>query len=73
MKEFFLLLPGLASSLVIFAQTTNSSTKKSDSSKVTYTCTMHPDVITEQPGKCPKCGMMLAEKKSKAKPDEHNR
>lgn len=24
-----------------------------------YTCPMHPDVIKEQPGKCPKCGMEL--------------
>jgi hypothetical protein len=24
-----------------------------------YTCPMHPDVITDQPGNCPKCGMTL--------------
>ncbi len=24
-----------------------------------YTCPMHPEVITEQPGNCPKCGMKL--------------
>jgi len=24
-----------------------------------YTCPMHPDVISDQPGKCPKCGMNL--------------
>lgn len=28
-----------------------------------YTCTMHPEVVTNQPGKCPKCGMDLVEKK----------
>jgi hypothetical protein len=28
-----------------------------------YTCPMHPDVISDQPGKCPKCGMTLAPKK----------
>jgi hypothetical protein len=28
--------------------------------KVTkYTCTMHPEVVRNQPGKCPKCGMTL--------------
>jgi hypothetical protein len=27
-----------------------------------YTCTMHPDVITDKPGICPKCGMDLVEK-----------
>lgn len=29
---------------------------------VTYTCTMHPEVITNKPGKCPKCGMNLVKK-----------
>jgi hypothetical protein len=30
---------------------------------VQYTCTMHPDVVMDKPGKCPKCGMDLVEKK----------
>ena len=29
----------------------------------TYTCSMHPEVISDKPGKCPKCGMGLIEKK----------
>ena len=29
----------------------------------TYTCSMHPEVISDKPGKCPKCGMVLIEKK----------
>lgn len=29
----------------------------------TYTCLMHPEVISDKPGKCPKCGMELIEKK----------
>jgi hypothetical protein len=29
----------------------------------TYTCPMHPEVTQGQPGKCPKCGMALVEKK----------
>ena len=24
-----------------------------------YTCVMHPEIITDRPGKCPKCGMKL--------------
>lgn len=35
--------------------------------KVQYTCTMHPEVIQDKPGNCPKCGMTLVEKKEKAK------
>ena len=27
--------------------------------KVTYTCPMHPEVIQDHPGSCPKCGMAL--------------
>jgi hypothetical protein len=26
---------------------------------VKYTCKMHPEVISDTPGKCPKCGMAL--------------
>jgi hypothetical protein len=28
----------------------------------TYTCTMHPEVKSDKPGKCPKCGMALVPK-----------
>jgi rubrerythrin len=39
-----------------------------------YTCQMHPEIITNKPGKCPKCGMTLvlkviAEKVKEAKSD----
>lgn len=27
-----------------------------------YTCSMHPEVVQDKPGKCPKCGMDLVEK-----------
>jgi hypothetical protein len=30
--------------------------------KVIYTCPMHPDVVSDKPGKCPKCGMDLVAK-----------
>ena len=33
-----------------------------------YTCVMHPEVMQDNPGKCPKCGMTLILKKQK---DEH--
>lgn len=31
-------------------------------SQTTYTCPMHPEVISDKPGRCPKCGMDLVEK-----------
>ncbi len=32
--------------------------------KVSYTCPMHPEVISDKPGKCPKCGMDLVKKET---------
>lgn len=32
-----------------------------------YTCSMHPEVISDKPGKCPKCGMELILKEDKDK------
>ena len=47
-----------------FAQTGKSNIAKTDTAaKKVYTCPMHPDVISDKPGKCPKCGMALVEKK----------
>ena len=34
---------------------------------VVYTCKMHPEVISDKPGKCPKCGMDLVKKEDIAK------
>lgn len=33
-------------------------------SGATYTCPMHPEITSDKPGKCPKCGMELAEKEN---------
>jgi hypothetical protein len=38
------------------------TTKKVKPAKVQYTCTMHPEVLSDKPGKCPKCGMTLVKK-----------
>lgn len=43
-----------------------TSTSNSDTTKtatVVYTCSMHPEVLSDKPGKCPKCGMDLIIKK----------
>jgi P-type Cu+ transporter len=32
------------------------------SGEAIYTCPMHPEVQSAEPGKCPKCGMFLVEK-----------
>jgi predicted RNA-binding Zn-ribbon protein involved in translation (DUF1610 family) len=43
------------------AQSTNQTTQKSEQA-VRYTCPMHPEVLQDKPGDCPKCGMKLVEK-----------
>jgi len=37
--------------------------KKSEDGKTPYICPMHPQIIEEEPGSCPICGMDLVEKK----------
>ena len=32
-----------------------------------YTCPMHPEVVKDEPGSCPICGMFLVEKKLEPK------
>jgi ssDNA-binding Zn-finger/Zn-ribbon topoisomerase 1 len=39
-----------------------TKTKKVKPVKVQYTCTMHPELLSDKPGKCPKCGMTLVKK-----------
>lgn len=55
---------------------TDSTDTNSTNAKI-YTCPMHPDVISDKPGQCPKCGMDLELKSEKSgqddtKKDTHN-
>ena len=40
----------------------NQGDEDKSSKKIQYTCSMHPEVVSDQPGKCPKCGMTLVDK-----------
>jgi hypothetical protein len=54
----------LAAGTTAFAQAKMDSThKQMKMGAKKYTCTMHPEVVKNKPGKCPKCGMALVEKK----------
>jgi Cu+-exporting ATPase len=37
-----------------------------------YTCPMHPEVVRQSPGSCPKCGMALESRTATAEDDEEN-
>lgn len=40
-----------------------SSDPASQKAAVKYTCSMHPEVVQDKAGNCPKCGMKLVEKR----------
>ena len=66
MKKTMIVLMILFAGATTFAQTKQDTTKQKHGTVAQkYTCTMHPEVITDKPGKCPKCGMTLVAVKKK--------
>ena len=45
------------------SQTFDIDTTKLKSGETIYQCSMHPEVLSDKPGSCPKCGMDLSEMK----------
>jgi hypothetical protein len=69
-KLFFTVAILLVTVSFASAQSTNHIQPKSKTdtaTKAVYTCPMHPEVISDKPGKCPKCGMTLVKKTIPAK------
>ena len=71
MKTILMVLAIMLATTTTFAQAAKDSTKMHHHHghmAAKYTCTMHPEVIKNKPGKCPKCQMDLVKvKKSKTK------
>lgn len=66
MKKSLLVLVMLFALLGAHAQHeghTMPAMKEQTTTKEIYTCPMHPEVQSDKPGKCPKCGMTLVKKK----------
>jgi FtsP/CotA-like multicopper oxidase with cupredoxin domain len=45
--------------LALVAQMDDPAAMPADAGPVTYACPMHPEVTSDEPGRCPKCGMKL--------------
>jgi Heavy metal binding domain len=67
--------PHYASEILQIAETKTSKDetagKHEHSSELPYVCPMHPEVQSDKPGKCPKCGMKL-QLREKEKGHEHH-
>lgn len=67
MKELIVLLIAALSTFAAAAQTSKSKLSPAelkDTVQAKYTCSMDTDVISNKPGKCPKCGMELTKVKT---------
>lgn len=65
MKKYILPLASLVLIAIAFTACSNNASKETATVKTTgtvYTCKMHPEVTSDKPGKCPKCGMDLVKK-----------
>ena len=65
MKTIIMAFAILLASTATFAQAKHSHKHSHGSAAHKYTCTMHPEVMMNKPGKCPKCGMALVPMKKK--------
>jgi len=54
--------------LALVAQMDDPAALPAGAGPVTYACPMHPEVTSDEPGRCPKCGMKLLAAESVPKP-----
>jgi hypothetical protein len=60
LKKFLILVLVATINSALLAQTaTPQSDQNTATERQQYTCVMHPEVVQDHPGKCPKCGMEL--------------
>lgn len=72
MKTYIMLLIAMFTTLAAFAQKSKADLTIKNTPVVVaqYTCPNHPDVVSDKPGKCSKCGMdLVLSKKEQMKLD----
>lgn len=70
MKRAFIIFALAALTVGVSACNTGSSNqtaKETAKPKGKYYCTMHPEITSDKPGTCSKCGMELVERDTTAK------
>lgn len=70
MKKLFTILVGLFVATSALAQHSGHEHPPSPTAnpaRTLYTCPMHPEIVRQEPGQCPKCGMALVPVKEKRK------
>jgi FtsP/CotA-like multicopper oxidase with cupredoxin domain len=58
--------------LALVAQMDDPTDMPADAGPVTYACPMHPEVTSDRPGRCPKCGMKLLATSAPAASHHHD-
>jgi len=57
--------------LALVAQMDDPAAMPAGAGPVTYACPMHPEVTSDEPGRCPKCGMKLLATQAPAAPSSY--
>ena len=72
MKSYFISLVFMAVVAPLFAQNDMANTQIFPTDSIIYTCPMHPEITSDKPGKCPKCGMELVQQNPASSGHEMN-
>jgi len=64
-EKLIFVLIAMTTIIMLASCTPKTSPTTAGQKKITYTCPMHPEVVSDKPGSCPKCGMDLVKSNAK--------